>query len=388
MLGDFVYSNPTKLYFGENSLDGLRKELPKYGENVLLVYGGGSIKKNGIYDKITAILKECGKNIIEDAGVMPNPTVEKLYEGCERARKGNADFILAVGGGSVCDYSKAVSVSAYCDDDPWEKYFIRFEEPDNKIIPVGCVLTMVGTGSEMNGGSVITNHKQKLKIGHVFGENVMPVFSILNPVFTFTLPKYQMIAGCFDIMSHILEQYFSGEDDNTSDYVMEGLLKSLIHSSLIAAENPTDYEARSNIMWTATWALNTFVAKGKATDWEVHMIGQAVGAYTDATHGMTLSAVSLPYYRYIMPYGLNKFKRYAINVWNVNPDGKTDEQIASEGLDRMEEYMKKLGLAMNITKLGVTEDMLEGIADATFLNEGGYKILTHDEVVEILKKAL
>lgn len=388
MLGDFVYSNPTKLYFGENSLDGLRKELPKYGENVLLVYGGGSIKKNGIYDKITAILKECSKNIIEDAGVMPNPTVEKLYEGCERARKGNADFILAVGGGSVCDYSKAVSVSAYCDDDPWEKYFIRFEEPDNKIIPVGCVLTMVGTGSEMNGGSVITNHKQKLKIGHVFGENVMPVFSILNPVFTFTLPKYQMIAGCFDIMSHILEQYFSGEDDNTSDYVMEGLLKSLIHSSLIAAENPTDYEARSNIMWTATWALNTFVAKGKATDWEVHMIGQAVGAYTDATHGMTLSAVSLPYYRYIMPYGLNKFKRYAINVWNVNPDGKTDEQIASEGLDRMEEYMKKLGLAMNITELGVTKDMLEGIADATFLNEGGYKILTHDEVVEILKKAL
>lgn len=388
MLGDFVYSNPTKLYFGENSLEGLRKELPKYGENVLLVYGGGSIKKNGIYDKITAILEECGKNIIEDAGVMPNPTVEKLYEGCERARKGNADFILAVGGGSVCDYSKAVSVSAYCDDDPWEKYFIRFEEPDNKIIPVGCVLTMVGTGSEMNGGSVITNHKQKLKIGHVFGENVMPVFSILNPVFTFTLPKYQMIAGCFDIMSHILEQYFSGEDDNTSDYVMEGLLKSLIHSSLIAAENPTDYEARSNIMWTATWALNTFVAKGKATDWEVHMIGQAVGAYTDATHGMTLSAVSLPYYRYIMPYGLNKFKRYAINVWNVNPDSKTDEQIASEGLDHMEEYMKKLGLAMNITELGVTEDMLEGIADATFLNEGGYKILTHDEVVEILKKAL
>lgn len=388
MLGDFVYSNPTKLYFGENSLDGLRKKLPKYGENVLLVYGGGSIKKNGIYDKIAAILEECGKNIIEDAGVMPNPTVEKLYEGCERARKGNADFILAVGGGSVCDYSKAVSVSAYCDDDPWEKYFIRFEEPDNKIIPVGCVLTMVGTGSEMNGGSVITNHKQKLKIGHVFGENVMPVFSILNPVFTFTLPKYQMIAGCFDIMSHILEQYFSGEDDNTSDYVMEGLLKSLIHSSLIAAENPTDYEARSNIMWTATWALNTFVAKGKATDWEVHMIGQAVGAYTDATHGMTLSAVSLPYYRYIMPYGLNKFKRYAINVWNVNPDGKTDEQIASEGLDRMEEYMKKLGLAMNITELGVTKDMLEGIADATFLNEGGYKILTHDEVVEILKKAL
>ena len=388
MLGNFTYSNPTKLYFGEDALNGLREELPKYGQNVLLVYGGGSVKKNGIYDKVTAILKECGKNIIEDAGVMPNPTVEKLYEGCERARKGNADFILALGGGSVCDYSKAVSVSAYCDEDPWEKYFIRFEEPDNKIIPVGCVLTMVGTGSEMNGGSVITNHEKKLKIGHVFGEEVMPKFSILNPVFTFTLPKYQMIAGIFDIMSHILEQYFSGDDDNTSDYIMEGLLRSLIHSSQIAAENPTDYEARSNIMWTATWALNTFVAKGKATDWEVHMIGQAVGAYTDATHGMTLAAVSLPYYRYIMPYGLKKFRRYAVNVWNVSEEGKTDEQIAAEGLDRMESYMKKLGLVMNIKALGATDDMLEGIADATFLNEGGYKVLTHEDVVKILKEAM
>jgi len=153
-----------------------------------------------------------------------------------------------------------------------------------------------------------------MKIGHVFGDNVFPKFSILNPVFTYTLPQYQMVAGFFDIMSHILEQYFSNEDDNTSDYIMEGLLKSLIHSSKIAVKNPTDYEARSNIMWTAAWALNTLVAKGKSTDWMVHMIGQSVGAYTDATHGMTLSAISLPYYRSIMPYGLQKFKRYAINV--------------------------------------------------------------------------
>ena len=240
----------------------------------------------------------------------------------------------------------------------------------------------------MNGGSVITNHEKKLKIGHVFGEEVMPKFSILNPVFTFTLPKYQMIAGIFDIMSHILEQYFSGDDDNTSDYIMEGLLRSLIHSSQIAAENPTDYEARSNIMWTATWALNTFVAKGKATDWEVHMIGQAVGAYTDATHGMTLAAVSLPYYRYILPYGTAKFSRYAVNVWEVNPDGKSQTEVAEEGLDRMESYMKKLGLVMNIKDLGATDDMLEGIADATFLNEGGYKVLTHEDVVKILKEAM
>lgn len=388
MLGNFSYSNPTKLYFGENALDYLSGELSNYGKKVLLIYGGGSIKKNGIYDQVVSILKAGGKEIIEDPGVMPNPTVEKLYEGCKRAKEGNVDLILAVGGGSVCDYAKAVSVSTYCEEDPWDKYYLRMEDVDNKIIPVGCVLTMVGTGSEMNGGSVITNHEQKLKIGHVFGDNVFPKFSILNPTYTFTLPKYQMIAGFFDIMSHILEQYFSGDDDNTSDYIMEGLLRSLIHSSKIAVKNPTDYEARSNIMWIATWALNTLVAKGKATDWMVHMIGQSIGAYTDATHGMTLSAVSMPYYRYIMPYGLQKFKRYAVNVWDAEAAGKTDEQIASEGLDRMEAWMKEIGLVMNTKELGVTDEMLDGIAKGTFIMEGGYKVLSHNEIVEILKESM
>ena len=388
MLGDFTYCNPTKLYFGKNALDGLKRELPKYGKNVLLVYGGGSIKRNGIYDKVTAILKECGKNVAEDSGVMPNPTSDKLNEGCERARACNADLILAVGGGSVCDYAKAVSVSAYCGDDPWEKFFIRFEEPDGKIIPVGCVLTMVGTGSEMNGGSVITNHAQKLKIGHVFGEEAYPKFSVLNPEFTFTLPAYQMKAGFFDIMSHILEQYFSDADDSTSDYISEGLLRSLIHSARIAVKDPENYEARSNIMWTATWALNTLIAKGKTTDWEVHMIGQAVGAYTDATHGMTLSAVSMPYYRFIMPYAPDKFARYAVNVWGVNASGKSTEEVAAEGLDEMEKWMKEIGLVMNVTDLGVTPDMLDGIVKATFLNEGGYKALTAADVRTILEQSM
>ena len=388
MLGNFTYSNPTKLYFGENALDNLSDELKNYGENVLFCYGGGSIKKNGIYDKIIAILNECGKTIIEDGGVMPNPTSEKLIDGCKKAREGKADFILAVGGGSVCDYAKAVSVSVHCKDDPWDKYYLRMEDVDNEIIPVGCVLTMVGTGSEMNGGSVITNHEQKLKIGHVFGDNVFPKFSILNPTFTFTLPKYQMVAGFYDIMSHILEQYFSDNDDNTSDYIMEGLLKSLIHSSRVAIENTTDYEARSNIMWIATWALNTLVACGKSTDWMVHMLGQSVGAYTDATHGMTLAAVSIPYYKFIMPYGLAKFKRYAINVWNVSPTGKTDEEIANEGLSCMENWMKEIGLVMNLKDLGVKDDMIEGIAKGSFIMDGGYKVLNHDEIVQILKESM
>lgn len=390
MFGDFSYSNPTKLYFGKNALDGLKEELPKYGKNVLLVYGGGSIKKNGIYDKVTAVLRECGKAVYEDAGVMPNPTVEKLYEGVKRARDAKADFILAVGGGSVCDYAKAVSISVNCKEDPWDRYYIRFEDvaPDCKIIPVGCVLTMVGTGSEMNGGSVITNHAQKLKIGHVFGDNVFPKFSVLNPEFTYSLPKYQMTAGFFDIMSHILEQYFSGGDDNTSDYIAEGLMRSLVHSSEIAVKNPTDYEARSNIMWTATWALNTLIAKGKTTDWEVHMIGQAIGAHTDATHGMTLSAVSVPYYKFIMPYGLKKFVRFAVNVWGVSPVGKTDETVAEEGLQAMEAWMRRIGLVMNISDLGVKKDMLDGIVKSTLIMQGGYKVLTADDVLTVLKNSL
>lgn len=389
MNGNFVYCNPTKLYFGEDSLDFLNEELPKYGKNVVLVYGAGSIKENGIYDKVINILKKNEKNIAEIAGVMPNPTLAKLYEGIEIARNHNADLLLAVGGGSVCDYSKAVSVSVNCTEDPWEKYFVRFDEPDCEIVPVGCVLTMVGTGSEMNAGSVITNEKTKQKIGHVFAdEKIMPRFSILNPRFTMTLPHYQMAAGIYDIFNHICEQYFSDTDDNTSDYISEGLMRSLIHSSRIANKNPQDYEARSNIMWTATWALNTLVACGKSTDWMVHMLGQAVGGYTNATHGMTLAAVSLPYYRHIMPYGLEKFKRFAVNVWGVDTSGKEDREIAEEGLAAMESWMKELGLVMNLTELKVTEEMIEGIADVTIVFDTGYKKLDRNEIIEIFRESL
>lgn len=389
MLGNFTYANPTKLYFGDESLKSLNIELPKYGKNVILVYGGGSIKKSGLYDEVTAILKANGKTVSEIAGVMPNPTIEKLYEGIKIARKADADLILAVGGGSVCDYSKALSVSVNCNEDPWEKYYLNFDEPTCETIPVGCVLTMAGTGSEMNAGAVITNHESKLKIGHVFAdEKIMPRFSILNPKYTLTLPKYQMCAGIYDIFNHICEQYFSGDDDNTSDYISEGLMRSLICSSRIANVNPQDYEARSNIMWTATWALNTLVAKGKSADWMVHMLGQAVGAVTDATHGMTLSAVSLAYYNYIMDAGLPKFVRFAKNVWNVDPDGKTDKEIALEGLSKMEEWMKELGLSMNLREIGATEDMLDDMVNATLIMEGGYKILNKNDIREILKASM
>ena len=390
MLGNFIYANPTKLFCGDEAQKNLAKALMPFGKKVLLTYGGGSIKRNGVYDDVISALKSAGKEVVELPGVMPNPTVEKLNEGIKVARENNVDFILAVGGGSTIDYAKAVSVSAWYDGDAWQRFWVRQEDPTpgERIIPVGAVMTMAGTGSEMNGGSVITNHAAKMKIGKVFGEDVMPKFAVLNPKYTFSLPQRQMVAGIFDTMSHILEQYFSGDDDSTSDYLAEGLMRSVIASSRVAIKNPEDYEARSNLMWSATWALNTLIGEGKPQDWMVHMIGQAIGAYTDATHGMTLSGVSVAYYRHIMRYGLKRFVRFAEVVWGVLPEGKTDEQIASEGIEALESWIKEIGAASDISSLGVTPDMIDGIADSTIILTGGYKTLDHAEIVDILRNSL
>lgn len=391
MFGNFTYHNPTKLIFGKEAMAALADELAQFGPVVQLVYGGGSIKRNGIYDQVTAALAAAGKTVVEDAGVMPNPTVEKLAEGVAIARENDVDLILAVGGGSCIDYAKAVAVSANLPEgvDPWQKYWVDFDEPTCEIVPVGAVLTMVGTGSEMNAGSVITSHAAHMKVGHVFqSADVFPRFAVLDPEFTYTLPKYQMVAGIFDIMNHITEQYFSGTDDNTSDYLSEGLMRSLVRASRAAVADPHDYEARSNIMWCATWALNTLVACGKTTDWEVHMLGQAVGALTDATHGMTLSAVALPYYRLIMPYGVEKFARFATAVWDVDPAGRTTEELAAAGLDAMEAWMREIGCVMSISELGCDESMLEQLADSTLVMEGGYHALTRDEIVRVFRDSL
>ena len=390
MLGNFIYSNPTKLYFGDEAQKNLVEALSGFGKKVMLTYGGGSIKRNGIYDDVIAALTAAGKEVVELSGVMPNPTVDKLIEGCKVARENNVDFILAVGGGSTIDYAKAVSVSAWYDGDAWERFWVKQEDPKpgERIIPVGAILTMAGTGSEMNGGSVITNHATKMKIGKVFGEEVMPKFAVLNPRYTFSLPYRQMVAGIFDTMSHIMEQYFSGDDDSTSDYLAEGLMRSVIASSRFAVKDPENYEARSNLMWSATWALNTLIGEGKSQDWMVHMIGQAIGAYTDATHGMTLSGVSEAYYRHIMKHALKRFARFAHVVWEVPSEGKSDEQLASEGIDALAAWIKEIGAASEITSLGVTEDMLDGIADATIILNGGYETLNHTEIVDILRKSL
>ena len=390
MQGNFSYYNPTKLYFGDNALDFLKDELNNYGPVVLLNYGGGSVKRNGIYDQVVAILNECGKTIVENPGVMSNPTLEKLREGIQIARDNKVDFILSLGGGSVCDYSKGVAASVYYDGDPWQKFYLNQQDPDKeqKILPIGCILTMAGTGSEMNGGSVITDADNTFKVGHVFDSRLMPKFAILNPKYTYTVPMEQMKAGIFDIMSHIMEQYFSGDDDNTSDYLSEGLMRGLITAARAAVKDPQDYEARSNIMWTATWALNTLIGMGKTQDWIVHMIGHSVGAWTHAPHGFTLAAVSIPYYTMILPNGLHKFVRFAKNVWNICPEGKSDMQVAQEGLKALKDWMLEIGLPLTISQLGATDEMIDGIVKGTVLYKAGYGDLTPEDVATILRQSM
>jgi len=390
MLGNFTFHNPTKLHFGEDALNYLKDELNNYGPKVLLNYGSGSVKRNGIYDQVAAILREAGKTVVENPGVMSNPTLEKLNEGVKMARENDIDLILALGGGSVCDYSKAVAASVFCEGDYWDLFWLKQQNPprDQRLLPVGCILTMAGTGSEMNAGTVITDAEHTFKVGHVFDDRLMPKFSILNPRYTMTVPEAQMKAGIYDIMNHIMEQYFSDFDDNTSDYLSEGLMRSLIVSSRIAVKNPQDYEARSNIMWTATWALNTLIGLGKHQDWMVHMIGHSVGAWTHAPHGYTLAAVSMAYYRRAMKEGLPKFVRFARNVWGVSGEGLSDGQIAEKGLEALKAWMLEIGLPLTVGELGATADMIDGITETTVVYPAGYLNLTKEDVKDILKESL
>ncbi|MDO5537459.1 MAG: iron-containing alcohol dehydrogenase, partial [Desulfovibrionaceae bacterium] len=281
---DFTYYNPTRVHFGRSALDHLPEELANYGKTVLLVYGRGSVKKLGLYDKVIAMLKDAGKTVIEHPGIKSNPTYKQLLAGAALVREHKVDLILAMGGGSVIDCSKAISVSAWCEGEPWQRYWVNFEPVNNPIVPVGSILTMAGTASEMNGGSVITNEEAMIKGGRVFPAGVNPKFSILNPEYTFSVPKNQMVSGIFDTLSHLMEQYFSGDDDCTTDYIIEGVMASLIRSARVALVSPKDYEARSNIMWCATMGLNTITGLSKSQDWEVHMIEHQVGAYTDCPH--------------------------------------------------------------------------------------------------------
>lgn len=382
---DFTFYNSTRIHFGKNSLAALNEELKNYGPRVLLVYGGGSIKRTGLYDKVMAILKAENKEVFECPGITPNPKLADMMRGVKMIEENHIDLILAVGGGSVIDCAKGMSVSVGVKD-PFKTLWLEQKEVTKNNVPVGSILTMVGTGSEFNGGSVITDEEHKIKMGRVFPSHVYPKFSILNPELTYTVSEYQMTSGIFDIFSHLMEQYFSGDDDNVSDYLIEGLMRSLIVSTKKALINREDYEARSNIMWIASLALNTLVGESKTQDWEVHNIEHQLGAYTDCAHGMGLAAISVPYYKHIYKYGLAKFVRFAKNIWNVNTENKTDDEIALAGIDALGNFIKESHMVTHIKDLGATEDMLHDIAYST-IESGGYKKLSHEEIYQILKEA-
>ena len=382
---DFTYQNPTRIHFGKSAMQYLPEELTLYGKNVLLLYGRNSIKASGLYDAVMSDLQKAGKKVVELAGIKSNPTYAQVLQGAQLVRDHQVDLILAVGGGSVIDCAKGISASAYCKQDPWTLYWEQQAPLANPVVPIGTILTMTGTASEMNGGSVITNDDKKLKLGRVFPlETMAPKFSILNPEFTYTVPKYQMISGIFDIFSHLMEQYFGGNDDCVSDYLLEGDMLALISAARAALKDPHDYEARSNIMWCATMGLNKILAVSKEQDWEVHMIEHQLGAYTDCAHGIGLAIISVPYYRAIYKYGLHRFVRYAKNIWHVNPEGKSDEQVALEGIDCLSKFIQELGIPQTLREVGATEEMLPLIAEST-IKGGGYHVVTTEEVLEILK---
>lgn len=385
MLYDFTYQNPTRIHFGKKAINKLAGELREYGKNILLVYGKASIKKIGLYEQVMNILQAEGKTVVELAGINANPRYTQLLEGARLVREHNIDLILAVGGGSVIDCAKGIACAAYAEGDVWQRYYVNQEPVTNRVIPVGSILTMAGTGSEMNSGSVITNEAENLKIGRVYPlALVTPRFSILNPEYTYSVPKYQMISGIFDIFSHLMEQYFSGDDDCTSDYLIEGLMLSLISASRKAIVNQENYEARSNIMWCATMGLNKILGLSKTQDWEVHMIEHQLGAYTDCAHGIGLAIISPAYYRYIYRDGLHRFVRYAKHIWGVEDHGQGDEAIALEGINRLETFIAELGIPATLREVGATEEMLPLIANSTALG-GGYKQLNAEDILAILK---
>ena len=383
---DFAFHNPVKVFFGRTAMENLPGMLSRYGEHVLLAYGGGSIKKNGIYDQVMACLKTSGKTVTEFSGIMANPTYAKVLEGAKLARASGTDLILAVGGGSVIDCAKAVSIFAVEDGDLWTKYWLEKQEPEVQPLPVGAIVTMAGTGSELDGDAVITHEETKIKSSCNEGA-FLPDFAILNPEFTYSVPRYQMVSGIFDTFSHIMEAYFSPTDaDNISDDLSEALMRSLIRNTAAALENPEDYTARSNIMWASSLALSGLLNPSKEEDWEVHEIQHQLAAYYNVTHGMGLAAISPAYYRTVYLYAVPRFKRFALNVWGVDPAGKTDEEIALAGIDALADYIKSSGMCSTLRELGIPDDSLLGeIASSCVRKQGGYHTLTRNEILQILK---
>lgn len=387
-MNNFIFENSTKAYFGKGCVKEYLSCLTKhYGQNVMFAYGGGSIKRNGIYDEVMECLGRAGKNVTEFSGIMPNPTYAKVLEGAKLAREKKIDLILGVGGGSVMDCCKAVSMAAVYDGNLWTDFFERPGIMDFEPLPLGVVVTVAGTGSEMNGGAVITNEALKVKTGRDYPK-CNPRFALLDPTYTYSVPKRQMVSGSFDTLSHIMEIYFSAPDeDNVSDDIAEALMKNVIRNLRTAIRNPEDYTARSNLMWDAAMAENRVIKLGKRMDFECHNIEHQLGAYTDCNHGEGLAVLQPVYYRHIYKSGLAKFKRFAVTVWGISNEGKGDEETARAGVEALADFIREIGLPSSLRELGIGEEAdLKEIADSCGISAGSYKQMTREEILQILQE--
>ena len=387
-MNNFVFENSTKVYLGEGCVkEYLSNILSSYGDTVMLCYGGGSIKKNGIYDEIISVLKKENKTVVEFSGIPSNPTYSKVLEGVKLAKESKADLILAVGGGSVMDCCKAISLGAKYDGDIWADFWARPGVIDFEPLPLGIIVTVSGTGSECNGGAVITNEELKIKTGRDYPQ-LNAKFAMLDPTYTYSVPKFQMVSGAFDTLSHIMEIYFSEPNEsNVSDDISEALMKNVITNLRAAIKNPEDYTARSNLMWDATMAENRIIKLGKKTDFECHQMEHQLGAYTNCNHGEGLAVLHPVYYRHIYKYGLPKFKRFAIEVMGVSAEAKTDEEIALAGIEALEDFIVEIGLPVSLQDLGVNEKTdLKEIADSCDNMPASYKKMTHEEILAIFKE--
>ncbi len=389
-MNSFVFENNTKVCFGKGCVKThLPQLLQNYGPNVLLGYGGGSIKRSGVYQEIREILEQQGKTVTEFSGIMANPTYDKVLEGVRLVKENHIHLILAVGGGSVMDCCKAVSMGAVYQGDLWKDFWANVGTVDFEPLPLGVVVTVSGTGSEVNGDAVITNVEEKIKTGRDYiGCN--PRFALLNPVYTYTVPRRQMISSGFDILSHIMEIYFSEpQGENVSDGISEALMRNVIRSLRIAKEDPENYDARSDLMWDAAMAENRIIKLGKRLDFQCHQMEHQLGAYTDCSHGEGLAVLHPVYYRHIYKEGLEKFYAFAVNVWGISPQGKTKEETALAGVEALGAFIEEMGLPTTLGQLVPGKELdLEAIAASCVLAPGSFKKMTHEEILEIFRECL
>ena len=381
-MNNFIYKNKTKVFFGKGGVrEYLGCLLKNYGKTVMLAYGGGSIKRNGVYDEVASVLTEAGKQIVEFSGIMPNPTYEKVKEGAALARETGVDLILAVGGGSVSDCCKVVAAQAKLDEDIWEAENVKHRYPA-ETIPLGVIVTVFGTGSEMNNGAVITNEEKKIK-GALWGAQAD--FAFLDPCYSLSVPFKQVISGAFDTLSHAMETYFGKPDkNNLSDEIGEAVMRSVIRNIRVLLSDNENYDARSELAWASATAENGYLKIGKVTDFQAHMIEHQLGAYTNCNHGAGLAVIQPVLYRHLYKYNTERFARFAENVWGISPK-KTARETALAGVEALAAFVRETGLPTDFSELGIPADTdLRAVAVSTVTTAGCCKKHTPDEIYEIL----